>query len=171
VDIGDFVIVSHVIAEHSSVQIYSRKKVNKYFVIIIIVVIVLGAGVAYRFLLLPESSKPIETGVVREITVTTGKDQWRFFPEELEVDQGDRIKMTLINEDSYDHGIGIDAFGVTQRMPANSTIKVEFVASQAGDFQYYCSVPCGEGHVDGAKRTHFDMIGTIHVKSLISDTK
>ena len=79
--------------------------------------------------------------------------------------------MTLVNEDSYDHGIGIDAFGVSQRMPANSTIKVEFVVTQAGDFPFYCSVPCGEGNVDGVKRTHFDMIGNMRVKSLISETQ
>jgi len=79
--------------------------------------------------------------------------------------------MTLVNEDSYDHGIGIDAFGVSQRMPANSVIKVEFVVTRAGDFQFFCSVPCGEGHVDGEKRTHFDMIGTMHVRSIISDTQ
>lgn len=144
---------------------------NKYFIIIIIVVLILGAGIAYRFLLLPDSAKPIETGIVKELTVTTGKDQWRFFPEDIDIDQGDRVIITFINQDSYDHGIGIDAFGVSQRMPANSTVTVEFVASQAGDFQYYCSVPCGEGHVDGVKRTHFDMIGTMHVKSLTSDTE
>jgi len=145
--------------------------VNKYFIILIIVGIVLGGGIVYRFFLLPEGAKPIETGVVKEITITTGVDQWRFFPEEIEVDQGDRIIMTLINEDDYDHGIGIDAFGISQRMPANRTIKVEFVVSKAGDFPLYCSVPCGEGHVEGEKRTHFDMISTIHVKALISHTQ
>jgi len=144
---------------------------NKYFIIIIIIVLILGAGVVYRFFLLPESERPIETGVVREITVTTGQDQWRFFPETIDVDQGDRIIMTLINEDSYDHGVGIDAFGVSQRMPANSTIKLNFVVSKAGEFPFYCSVPCGEGHVDGEKRTHFDMIGNLHVRSIISSTE
>jgi len=79
--------------------------------------------------------------------------------------------MTVINEDDYDHGIAIDAFGITQRMPANSTVKVEFVATQAGDFPFYCSVPCGEGIVDGKKRTHFDMIGKLHVRSIISSTE
>jgi len=144
---------------------------NKYFIIIAIVAVILAGGVAYRFFLLPESSRPVETGVVREITVTTGKDQWNFFPEVIDVDQGDRIIMTIVNGDSYDHGIGIDAFGISQRMPANSTIKVEFVVTKAGDFPFYCSVPCGEGHVDGVKRTHFDMIGNMHVRSIISETQ
>lgn len=144
---------------------------NKYFIIAGIVVLILVGGVIYRVFLISDESRPVVTGVIREVTVTTGVDQWKFFPEFLEVDQGDKIIMTLINEDSYDHGIGIDAFGVSQRMPANSTIKVEFVVTRAGDFPFFCSVPCGEGNVGGEKRTHFDMISNIHVKSIISETQ
>jgi len=138
--------------------------VNKYFFILGAVILVIGGGIFYRNVLLSESDKPVETGVVRNFTVIAEKDEWRWMPEVIEVDRGDRIKLEIINKDEYDHGIAIDAFGVSQRMPANSTINVEFVATQLGDFQYYCSVPCGEGEVDGVKRTHFDMIGVIKVR-------
>ena len=144
---------------------------NKYTILIIVGVLILGGGILYRAFLLPEESKPVETGVIREITIVANKNEWRFNPEVIEVDRGDRLIMTVINEDDYDHGIAIDAFGITQRMPANETIKVEFVVTQAGDFPFYCSVPCGEGIVDGAKRTHFDMIGKLHVRSIISSTQ
>ena len=144
---------------------------NKFFIIGIVIVLLIGGGIVWRTFFLSEEAKPIETGVVKEFTVIAKKDQWRFEPEEIEIQQGDRIIMTVVNEDAYDHGIGIDAFGISQRMPANSTIKVEFVATKAGEFPFYCSVPCGEGHVDGVKRTHFDMIGKLHVKSLISETR
>ena len=144
---------------------------NKFFIIGIIIVLLIGGGIFYRTFLLSEEDKPLTTGVVREIMVAAKKDQWRFEPEVIEVDQGDKVVMTLINEDAYDHGIGIDAFGVSQRMPANSTIKVEFVVTQAGEFPFYCSVPCGEGHVDGVKRTHFDMIGKLHVRDIFSEAK
>lgn len=140
---------------------------NKYFIIIIVIAVVLIGGGLYRTYLLPEGSKPVETGVVREITIIAKKDDWRFVPEEIEINRGDTIIATVINEDSYDHGIAIDALGISQRMPANSTIKIEFVATQAGDFPFYCSVPCGEGDTPTGHRTHFDMIGTIKVKDLI----
>ncbi len=140
---------------------------NKYFIIIIILAVILIGGGLYRTYLLPESSKPVETGVVREITIIAEKDDWRFVPENIEINRGDHIKMTVINEDEYDHGIAIDAYGISQRMPANSTILVEFDATQAGDFQYYCSVPCGEGDTPTGHRTHFDMIGTIKVKDAV----
>ena len=143
---------------------------NKYFIIIGIVVLVLVGGIAYRAFLIPESSKPVVTGKERHFTVIATQNEWRFVPEDIEVERGDKIIMEVINEDDYDHGIAIDAFGVTQRMPALSTIKVEFVVTQEGDFPFYCSVPCGEGEVNGVKRTHFDMIGKLHVKPIQSGT-
>ena len=111
------------------------------------------------------------TGKVREVTVIAVKDKWIFEPENIEAERGDKIVMTVVNEDTYDHGIAIDAFGVSQRMPASSTVKLEFVVTQEGEFPFYCSVPCGEGIVDGKKRTHFDMIGKINVRSVVSSTE
>ena len=140
---------------------------NKYFILIGITILIIGGGIFYRTVLLSEADRPVETGVVRNFTIIAEKDEWRWTPETIEVDRGDRIKLEIINEDEYDHGIAIDAFGVSQRMPANATINVEFVATQIGDFQYYCSVPCGEGEVDGVKRTHFDMIGVIKVRPAV----
>jgi len=131
----------------------------------------LAGGVIYRVFLLPESSVPFDSGRVRNFTIIAKKNEWRFIPEDIEVARGDRVILEVINEDDYDHGIAIDAFGVSQRMPADSIIKVEFVATQEGDFPFYCSVPCGEGVVNGVKRTHFDMIGKFKVRSMIEKTQ
>ena len=139
---------------------------NKYILLIGVVVVVIIGGVVYRVFLLPQSSVPVTTGVERIITVVAEQDKWRFSPEDIQIDRGDKVVMTVINEDEYDHGIAIDAYGISQRMPAKSTIKVEFIATQEGDFPFYCSVPCGEGMVDGKKRTHFDMIGNLHVRGM-----
>lgn len=144
---------------------------NKYLILIILGVVILGGGVFYRQFLLSESAKPVTTGKVREVTVTAEKDKWIFMPEIIEAERGDKIVMTAVNKDDYDHGIAIDAFGISQRMPARETIKIEFVVTQEGEFPYYCSVPCGEGIVDGVKRTHFDMVGKLHVRSAISSTQ
>lgn len=144
---------------------------NKYFLLLGIIILILLGGVFYRVFLLPEGSVPLVTGEVREVTITARKDRWFFDPEIIEVNHGDRVIVTVVNEDNYDHGIAIDAFGVSQRMPAKGTIKFEFVATQAGQFPLYCSVPCGEGMVDGKKRGHFDMVGRIHVRSIISATE
>ncbi|KKU04961.1 MAG: hypothetical protein UX07_C0023G0011 [Parcubacteria group bacterium GW2011_GWA2_45_30] len=144
---------------------------NKYAILIIIGVLILGFGVFYRTFLLSDEAKPVTTGKIREVTIIAKKDEWRFVPEVIEAERGDKIVITAVNEDDYDHGIAIDAFGQSQRMPARSTIKMEFVVTQEGEFPFYCSVPCGEGEVDGKHRTHFDMIGKIEVRSMVSPTQ
>ncbi|TSC82335.1 MAG: Uncharacterized protein G01um101420_346 [Parcubacteria group bacterium Gr01-1014_20] len=142
---------------------------NKYFWIAIVGVLIIGGGIIYRVAFLKSEDKPLTTGEVVKVTVTAVKDAWLFEPEEIEVNRGDKVIMTVVNKDSYDHGIAIDALGVSQRMPANETIVVEFVATQPGEFPFYCSVPCGEGEYKGTKRTHFDMIGRIKVRDIIKE--
>ena len=148
---------------------------NKYIWLIIAGVVIIGGGIGYSTFLRSEERAPVTTGVVREITITAKENEWRFAPEIIEVDRGDTIKLIVVNEDDYDHGIGIDAFGISQRIPAKQTIKTEFVVTQAGEFPFFCSVPCGEGDtvIDGktVHRTHFDMIGKMHVRSIISETQ
>lgn len=145
---------------------------NKYFILLIVGALIIAGGLLYRFYFLPPSARPVETGAVREITIIAKADEWRFLPEIIEVNRGDRVKLTVINEDSYDHGLAVDAFGISQRMPAKETIRLEFVATQAGDFPFYCSVPCGEGDavIDGelVHRTHFDMVGKLRVSDLVT---
>lgn len=139
---------------------------NKYIILGIVLVALIGGGIAFRYFSGSEG-KPVSTGVVREITLVAVKDQWRFDPSDIEANQGDKIVLTVINEDNYDHGIAIDAFGVSQRIPALGTIKIEFVATQPGEFPFYCSVPCGSGVVDDHPRGHFDQVGKLHIKSLV----
>ena len=136
---------------------------NKYILIIIIIALIIIGGFSYDNFFKKESSKPLDTGIVKEFTIVAKKLEWRFNPDVIEVNRGDRINLTVVNEDNFDHGMTIEAFGVNQRIPANSTIHISFVATQVGDFTFYCSVPCGGGEVDGKKRGHFDQFGTIKV--------
>lgn len=142
---------------------------NKYVTLLIVLVVLIAGGIGYRAFLLPDSQKPVDTGIVKEFTINILKNSWSFEPEEIDVQRGDTVKMKFVNSDDYDHGVGIDAYGVSQRIPARATLDVPpFVVTKAGDFQFYCSVSCGEGVVEngihkGQKRTHFDQIGVIHV--------
>ncbi len=143
---------------------------NKYVILIIVLGFLIAGGIVYNKFGIKEADRPQTTGQVREMTITAKKNQWKWEPENFEAVQGDKIILTVINEDDYDHGINIEAFGVSQRIPANGTITTEFVVTQPGEFPYYCSVPCGDGIVDDKKRGHFDQVGIIHVKSLINQT-
>jgi plastocyanin len=152
-----------------------RNHMNKYLILMFVLVGLIALGVVYRMFLLPDSQKPVDTGVVREVTVLIPKNSWSFIPEVIDADLGDTLKIKFINEDDYDHGVGIDAYGVSQRIPAGATLDVPpFVVTKAGDYQFYCSVSCGEGIAasgpyQGVKRTHFDQIGTICVHKVPGD--
>ncbi|MFT5036645.1 MAG: plastocyanin [Candidatus Azotimanducaceae bacterium] len=153
---------------------------NKFAIIGIVLVGIVVAGVLYgEFSNVSDSS--IETGVVKEFTIVSKKLEWRFEPESIEIEQGDRVKLTIVNEDNFDHGFAINALGIDQRLPANGTIHEEFVARKSGIFQFYCSVSCSSSDVksfgleDGFVQTgpyagtvqgHFDHIGEFIVKVL-----
>ena len=136
---------------------------NKYVILLIGIILLMGAGVAYKQF----GGKAVEreTGVTKEFVVHAQKNQWNWNPDTLTVNQGDHVKITLINEDDYDHGFAIDQFGISQRLPARGTITVDFIANSAGEWPYYCSVACGAGIVNGKPRGHFDQIGKLYVKS------
>lgn len=144
---------------------------NKYINLLIVLVLVVSGGIAYKTLLVKEEDKPIVTGKVKEFNMRIVKDEWRFEPDNIEANQGDKIILHITNEDDYDHGISIEAFGVSQRISANEKITIDFVVTKAGDFPFYCSVPCGEGEVGGEHRGHFDQVGKIHVKSQVNVTE
>jgi len=142
---------------------------NKFVIIGIVLVVLVGGGMAYKASNTDsrdQRANAVSQGQVREIVITLSKDRWEFKPDLIEVDQGDTVRMSFVNEDSYDHGVQIDAYGVSQRIPANSTAVVpEFVATKAGEYPFLCSVSCGDGIVDGKPRGHFDQVGRLIVKS------
>lgn len=81
-----------------------------------------------------------------------------FVPDELVVHVGDTVKITVYNEDTMDHGFAIDAFGVNQVLPAAtqdnttgditpSVTLITFTVNTAGAFLWYCTNPCGPGHL------------------------
>ena len=61
----------------------------------------------------------------------------------LVVNVGDRVRITVINGDPTLHDLNIDAFNAHtgELVGAEQTATVEFVATQAGMYEYYCSVP------------------------------
>lgn len=134
---------------------------NKYITIIIVLVLLVGAGIAYKQFSGKEEVQL--TGEVKEFTIYARKNHWSWDPDTISVNEGDKVKITAINEDDYDHGFALDQFGISQRLPAGGRITVEFVANKAGEWPYYCSVACGAGIVDGKERGHFDQIGKLIV--------
>lgn len=136
---------------------------NKYVLILIAAIVLMGAGFGFSKLKKPSDQVVQSTGKEVRITITAVKDEWRWDNLDVKVNAGDKIILTLVNEDDYDHGIGIEGYGINERMPAGRTVTVDFVATRKGKFNFFCSVPCGKGVVKGEERDHFDMLGTLEV--------
>ena len=152
---------------------------NKYIIIGLVLVVIVGAGAIY-------SSKTdtdnctADMGEARDITVISRKLEWRFDPEVIIVNKCDRVHLKVSNEDNFDHGVAIDALGISQRLPANGTIDINFVASKSGEFPFYCSVSCSDskstgnlsegvvqtGPYKGIVRGHFEHIGKFIVNAV-----
>ena len=72
--------------------------------------------------------------------------RWKFEPEVLEVDEGDRVVLRMRSSDTA-HGLAIKEFKVKKDLPdTGEEITVEFVASKVGTFRVECSEYCGKGH-------------------------
>lgn len=153
---------------------------NKFVIVGIVLVAIVGGGIIFSSLADTVSCEP-SMGEDRVLSIVSKRLEWRYEPEEITLGQCDRVKLTVINEDNFDHGFAIDAFGVSQRLPANGTINVEFVATKSGTFPFYCSVSCSDsaastfnladgvvqtGPYAGKFRGHFEHIGQFVVSAL-----
>lgn len=129
---------------------------NKYFTLLIFATLLFISGYVYANFYRPAEVGGVEpTGNIVEINMRVLKDQWKFEPDTIKVEPGDKVRLYIYNEDSYDHGFAIDVLGVNRRLfPKRETV-IEFIASLPGKFNFYCSVPCGDGH--------YDQIGTLLV--------
>ena len=61
----------------------------------------------------------------------------------LTVNDGDIVRITLVNGDPVQHDLTIDAFGVKSKViqMVDEEASVTFRATRTGIFAYYCSVP------------------------------
>jgi cytochrome c oxidase subunit II len=84
------------------------------------------------------------TGEVREFSVVARR--FEFVPDRLEVDEGDRVRITVHTEDGT-HGLEIRQFDVREKITRRGgPVTIEFDATEAGTFEIRCSEYCGRGH-------------------------
>jgi plastocyanin len=78
-----------------------------------------------------------------------------FNPNLITVNKGDTVRIVFTNEEGF-HDWVLDEFDAkTKQIQAGQTETIEFVADEAGEFEYYCSV--------GTHR-QMGMVGTLIVK-------
>lgn len=107
--------------------------------IIIVIGIIALLAVAGFFLFGGDlSGNAVQDNSIKEFAV----DAFRFgyTPDTITVNQGDRVRITIDNTDTP-HGIRIPDLGIK----ANEVL--EFTADKKGEFTWYCTNMCGNGHM------------------------
>lgn len=104
---------------------------------VIVVVIVFGWFVWNKFSLTGGAITNLDNKLIKEITI----DAFRFgyLPEEVKIKLGDKIKININNLDTP-HGL------IIPELDLKGETIIEFTATQKGEFDWYCYVPCGAGH-------------------------
>jgi len=90
------------------------------------------------------TATPVPTGApsggVKEFTIEAS--EFKFTPSTISVNQGDSVRINFTNAGLYPHSFSIDEFGVSGSILApNGSEVIEFIASRAGSFTFYCAVP------------------------------
>lgn len=93
----------------------------------------------------PTPSTEVVNGVT-ERTIHIGVRKWAWDPNAITAKQDELVRLIIHNAD-VKHGLVIPELGVNQDIPEDGSV-VEFMASKRGMFEFFCSVWCGEGHME-----------------------
>lgn len=110
---------------------------KKIFIAAIVIIGVVLAVLGYQY---------VSGGDAVEISVRSLKGQWRFDPSEIVVPANKKVRVKIFNEDPYEHGFAIRKLGVDVSLPPQKETVVKIPAAAAGEYEFVCSVICGEGH-------------------------
>lgn len=125
----------------------TRKHAGAVTIAVGLVAVAVGIGSAGRAHAEEASTKPdVEVTIVA--VQYEGTKVW--VPATIAVNEGDRVKVNLINKiptDPAQHGWAIDAFKVAKVVNRGEPTAVEFVAAKQGVFPIYCQLH--PSHVGG----------------------
>lgn len=114
----------------------------------VLLLVVLGGGYYYmnntKPVTMPEAEAEIKTeekmAFVADKTFEVKGLDYSYDVKEIKVKLNDKVKINFTNTEGF-HDLKIDELGVaTKQIKAGEMESVEFVASKAGTFDYYCSV-------------------------------
>jgi heme/copper-type cytochrome/quinol oxidase subunit 2 len=95
----------------------------------------------------PATPKDFQSDEAKSFRVIARRFEFDFTPAPFVVNVGDSVSLSITADDG-EHGFFVESFmteGVAIR--EKETVTVNFVASTAGTFTYFCTVVCGEGHL------------------------
>jgi cytochrome c oxidase subunit 2 len=102
-------------------------------------------GTVSDFTSFPPPSTEVVNGRT-ERTIHMGVRQYVWEPATITAKKGELVRLIIHNADVL-HGLVIPDLGVNQDVPPDGAV-VEFMASKTGTFEFFCSIWCGEGHME-----------------------
>ena len=79
------------------------------------------------------------------VEVTTTIQGLQYNPDTITLNEGDNVRLTIINKDNFGHGFNLKQFGIIGSLQPSSTKTVEFIATKTnGQAVYTCSQEHGE---------------------------
>ncbi len=106
--------------------------IEKTVIIVIVIAVLFVVVFAYSN---STSKKPKE---IKEFTIQAFR--FGYSPDTISVNKGDKVRLNINNTD-VPHGIRIPELNIKDEN------RLEFTADKAGQFDWYCLVPCGSGHM------------------------
>jgi len=86
-----------------------------------------------------ETAPPGSATPAREIIVTGS--EYSYTPKNIQVEKGERIKLTFKNIGAIAHNLAITDLGIsTKTIAKGDEDSIEFTASEAGTFTFFCSI-------------------------------
>lgn len=110
---------------------------NKWIIIGIIAVLIIVGVIAIKGFTGKAIDNSITSNNVKEFTIKAFR--FGYDPNTITVNKGDEVKIIIDNTDTL-HGIRIPDLGIK----GNEIL--EFTANKTGEFIWYCTNMCGEGH-------------------------
>jgi len=85
-----------------------------------------------------------DAGSVKEVHIDMF--DFGFNQDKVSIQKGDHVRLVVTSSDGT-HGIMIPGLGLsTGKVSPGQQAVLEFTATEAGTFDYFCNVPCGSGH-------------------------
>lgn len=92
----------------------------------------------------PQAAKATAPNKLAEFRVTARDGN--ITPGTLKVKKGDRVRITFVSKDDATYGVKIKQFGISEKVKPGNPVTVEFVASEAGEFELRCTKFWGVHH-------------------------
>ncbi len=72
---------------------------------------------------------------------------WQFDPNVITVKKGEKVTLKIAGTEGT-HGFAVPGLGINISVAAGQKVSLTLLTDTTGEFEFFCSIPCGPGHPD-----------------------